>query len=187
MRNLDIAVRLADEGVPLRAIARATQIPSDDLRLWLQEAKEEGCLIDLPRDDWPPGYPRDQRALELSRLMTLDRHVVHLLMRQLFSLAPMEIQLFLSLIQNTFIPKDRTGMTPRTMDVHMCKLRQRLRPHGITIMTLWGYGYQLPADDRRRALDYIFGSLGSSPGELKSSQQRSLARALSVSAASSVV
>ena len=67
MYNVDaIAVRLADEGVPLRAIARATNTPSDQLRTKLREARDEGRLLDLPKEDWPPGFPRDQRALQLS-------------------------------------------------------------------------------------------------------------------------
>ena len=65
-----IAVRLADEGVPLRAIARATDIPSARLYETLTLAKMEGRLLELPRDDWPPGYPRDRRSLQLSRLVT---------------------------------------------------------------------------------------------------------------------
>src|SRR3954465_15888923 len=62
---VDFAIRLADEGVPLRAIARATKIPSEELRTALEEARDDGRLIELPRDDWPPGFPRDQRALQL--------------------------------------------------------------------------------------------------------------------------
>ena len=65
-----IAVKLADEGVPLRAIARATAIPSATLYEVLIEARTEGRLLALPRDDWPPGCPRDQRSLQLSRLVS---------------------------------------------------------------------------------------------------------------------
>jgi hypothetical protein len=58
-----IAVAMADEGVPLRSIARVTRIPSSDLRERLRDAKDIGDLIALPSlDDWPPGFPRDQRA-----------------------------------------------------------------------------------------------------------------------------
>jgi hypothetical protein len=37
----------------------------------------------------------------------------------------------------------------------MCHIRQRLVPFGITVTTLWGYGYQLSADSRRRIMDLI--------------------------------
>jgi hypothetical protein len=48
-----IAIRLADEGVPLRAIARATNIPSTQLYETLTVARMDGRLLSLPRDDWP--------------------------------------------------------------------------------------------------------------------------------------
>jgi hypothetical protein len=80
----DIAVRLADEGVPLRAIARAVQIPSSSLREQLHEAKSDGRLLELPCDDWPPGFPRDQRSLQLSRLMVEDRFALSLAVERLF-------------------------------------------------------------------------------------------------------
>jgi hypothetical protein len=50
----EVAIALADEGVPLACIARATRIPSDELRDHLLEAREAGRLIDLPRHDWAP-------------------------------------------------------------------------------------------------------------------------------------
>jgi hypothetical protein len=63
----DLALNLAAEGVPLRAIARATDTPSDVVRQQLAEAHACGRLFDLPKEDWPVGVPREQRALQLSR------------------------------------------------------------------------------------------------------------------------
>ena len=67
MLSTDIALYLAIEGVPIRAIARATHIPSSELREKLLDAQSDGRLLELPHDDWPPGFPRDQRALQLCR------------------------------------------------------------------------------------------------------------------------
>jgi hypothetical protein len=64
-----IAVALADEGVPIRAIACATKIPSADLRERLGDAKDIGDLVELPCDEWPPGYPRDKRIVQPARLV----------------------------------------------------------------------------------------------------------------------
>ena len=69
LNSSDIAVRLADQGVPLRAIARAVRMPSSDLREQLHEALSDGRLLELPCDDWPPGCPKDQRALQISRMV----------------------------------------------------------------------------------------------------------------------
>lgn len=37
-----------------------------------------------------------------------------------------------------------------TMDVLVCKLRAALKPHGITIETVWGTGYRLAPDMRAK-------------------------------------
>jgi hypothetical protein len=156
--QLELAVRLADEGVPLRAIARATKIPSDDLRQTLHEAKLEGRLIELPHDDWPPGFPRDQRALQLSRLAVDNKDALVLAIQQLFGLTPTEIQLLLALIQRPMVPK-----SSKTMDVHIHFMRRRLVSFGIVIETLWGFGYQLSDPHRRTAMDLILARVAGQP------------------------
>jgi hypothetical protein len=94
MYNVEaIAVRLADEGVPLRAIARAINTPSDQLRTKLREARDEGRLLDLPKEDWPPGFPRDQRALQLSRMVTRNPEAVTLAANHIFGLTATEVTL----------------------------------------------------------------------------------------------
>jgi hypothetical protein len=59
----EIAIRLADEGVPLRAIARACRIPSSELRAQLEAAHKDGRIVDLPKEDWPPYDVRSRRTV----------------------------------------------------------------------------------------------------------------------------
>lgn len=159
----DFAVRLADEGVPLRAIARATKIPSDDLRDALFEAQRDGRLLELPRDDWPPGFPRDQRALQLSRLVVENRGGLFIAVQQIFHLQMVEVTLLLQLLQHDTMSKKRDDMAVKTVDVHICSMRKKLRPFDIKILTLWGYGYKLPIDQRRRAMDLIIRHVAAAP------------------------
>jgi hypothetical protein len=159
----DFAVRLADEGVPLRAIARATKIPSDDLRDALSEAKREGRLLELPRDDWPPGFPRDQRALQLSRLVVENKDAVFLAVQQIFRLWQSEVPLLLALVQHDTVSKKRDSMTEKTVDVHICRMRKLLWPFEIRILTLWGYGYQMAVEHRRRTMDIILRHVTAAP------------------------
>jgi DNA-binding response OmpR family regulator len=153
----DIAIRLADEGVPLRAIARAIKMSSDQVRERLQMAQAAGRLLDLPHDDWPPGFPREQRAMQLSRLVMDNRDQLLVVIHQIFGLTPIETGLLLILIQHPSLLKDRVAntMTSRTIDVHLCSIRKRLEPHGIQIETLWGQGYQFSPHDRRKVLNLI--------------------------------
>jgi len=150
-----VAVRLADEGVPLRAIARATNTPSDQLRENLKQALATGHLLDLPRDDWPPGFPRDQRALQLTRMVTENREQVTLVMQQLFSLTSTEATLLMSLLQNQNVSKERIDMADNCFKVHIFNIRHRLDSFGIVIDTIWGYGYQLSGQGRHRLMDMV--------------------------------
>jgi hypothetical protein len=150
-----IAVRLADEGVPVRAIARATSIPSDTLRVTLTEARSSGLLLDLPREDWPPGFPRDHRALQLARMARQDRVGLALAVARLFGLTGTETELFVSMLQHDRLSKHHARWSSNAIDVHVCRLRKALHPFNIVVKTLWGHGYQIPPDDRRRAFDLI--------------------------------
>ena len=164
MYNVDaIVVRLADEGVPLRAIARATNTPSDQLRTKLREARDEGRLLDLPNEDWPPGFPRDQRALQLSRMVTQNPEAVTLAANHVFGLTATEVTLLMTLIQSPDVPKERISMAPRTIDVHICHIRKALAPFGIAIGTIWGYGYQLSEPHRRKVMDLILSRVQGAP------------------------
>lgn len=159
----DFAVRLADEGVPLRAIARATKIPSEDLRLQLYEAQQEGRLLELPHDDWPPGFPRDQRALQLSRMVVENKDALFIAVQQIFRLWQSEVPLLLALVQHDAMSKKRDAMVEKTVDVHICRMRKQLRPFEVLIKTIWGYGYQMSVEHRRRTMDIILRHVAALP------------------------
>ena len=158
---LEFAIRLADEGVPLRAIARAIRIPSEDLRLHLIEAKDDGRLIDLPRDDWPPGFPRDQRALQLSRMQTENQDALFVAIQKMFHLTRGEASLLLALVQNMQVSRSSpvADQASKVIDVHVCRLRRYLEPFGVEITTLWGSGYQIATPQRRKIMDLILGEI----------------------------
>jgi hypothetical protein len=152
----DIAVRLADEGVPLGAIARAIEVSSEDLRERLVAAKARGALIELRREDWPPGYPRDERALALSRLVSRNRGGVVFQAARLFGLQPMEVTIFLALLQHEHIGRDHfPGIPTTTLNVYIYSMRRKLKAHSISIHTLWCHGYWISAEDRRRTMKLI--------------------------------
>jgi hypothetical protein len=150
-----IAIALADEGVPLRAIARVTKIPSSDLRERLAEAKDVGSILELPREDWPIGYPRDKRAIQLARRAP-KRPTFEVTVRRLFGLSPVEVRLLLVMLQRDHLNKSAVaGMAGKTVDVHIHHLRRRLEPFGIGVETVWGCGYCMAPADRRRIMDMI--------------------------------
>src|SRR5215831_17372699 len=146
---IDVAIRLADEGVPLRAIARAVNIPSEAVRDHLSQAKHDGRLVDLPREDWPPGCPRDERALQLSRMVRENRETVAYTISKLFSLTTIETRLLLALVHWQVISRERAGLPEGSMDVHIHHLRSKLDPYHVVIETVWGRGYRLSPDNHK--------------------------------------
>jgi biotin operon repressor len=157
--TLPIALRLADEGVPLRAIARAVQVPSPQIYQSLVEARREGRLVSLPRDDWPPGCPRDQRALQLSRLAADNPLLLLQALRELFHLPPVPARLLLRLTQHEILSRDTVDCSPKCLDVNVCSIRRQLRPLGLKIITVRQTGYRLPLADRARVLELILAKM----------------------------
>ena len=151
----NLAVRLADEGVPLRAIARACELPSEDLRIQLTEAVDAGRIVNLPREDWPPGCPRDQRALQLNRLAAKDKDLIDRAAMQVFRLTPTQARLLLLMIQRAEVSRERVGVD---LSVHIHHLRKRLKRFKIAIDTLWGEGYQLSAENQRKVTKLLLAS-----------------------------
>jgi DNA-binding response OmpR family regulator len=152
----DVAVLLALEGVPLRAIARATRTPSEELRAQLQAARSDGRLLELPQhDDWPAGFPRSERALRLSRLVVENKGALLLAIQDIFRLTPAESGILLLLLQHEKLCRSRLEHDSNVLAVHILNMRRRLRVHGLAIQAIYGFGYQLPVEHRHKAMDII--------------------------------
>ena len=159
---------------PCERLPAPCRIPSSDLREQLHEALSDGRLLELPTDDWPPGCPRDQRALQISRMVRENREALHLVAMQLFGLHPERRPGAGEAVGDraTSAGKRCIWRLSRTsdpvsdikiVDVAICSLRKRLEKFGIEIVTLWAYGFQLSSEHRRRAMDLILGCRGA-PG-----------------------
>jgi hypothetical protein len=146
-----VLVRLADEGIPIAAMARAFKRPFDEITNLLKEARLSGKILVLPAADWPPGA--------LNRLPTLPplraNEVENLLgaFCALFNLTPAESRLVGALLVRADCTKDALHVAMaengdptsaiKTVDVVVCKVRKKLRKHGIEITTVWNRGYMI--------------------------------------------
>ena len=162
-----IAIHLADEGVPLCAISRSFKVPSDLVREALHYAKDEGKIIDLPREDWPPNSLRNTRDPVANRKMD-DEDIVFNCVR-LFKVTRQQASLLSVLIRRNEVSKDMMHQIiekcrapnkgdqtdPKMVDVVICNLRKRLKKTGLKIETMWGCGYFMKPDMRTRALELI--------------------------------
>ena len=157
-------VRLADEGVPVRAIARATKLSSEDIRDLIHTATDLGQIVGMPRDDWPAGVSRDTRRPDLGGALRLDDEKMIFNISRLFKVTKLQAALFAVLIKRTEVIKEtlhqviesrrkpnKEETDPKMVDVVICHLRQRLEPFEITIETQWASGYYMTLDMRKKA------------------------------------
>lgn len=166
--TMAVAVRLADEGIPVRAIARALHIPSDEIYDVLRDARDQGQIVELPKDDWPPGSTRATRTVFTGTPLEQEEALRGACSR-FFRATPLETAMLATLLRRDQITKEQLHMVieqnrptpgqdetnPKMVDVMICKLRKKLRPHDVTIETMWGTGYLIPAADRDRAFQLL--------------------------------
>lgn len=160
-----MAVRLADEGIPVRAIARSVKIPSDEVYQMLKDAIARGAIVEMPKDDWPPGSSRSYRTAfngtpleNEEELKIACAHKFKVTRLEAAVLATMlrrntltKQQLHIVIEQNRPTP-GREETTEKMIDVVICHLRKKLKLHSLFIETIWGIGYMIPPADRDRAV-----------------------------------
>lgn len=160
-----IVARLAIEGVPIAAIARAVGFPSTDIRETLDHHLEIGSIAEIPVADWPPTA---RRADRLPAFLQKEPEKVQLFSCQhVLKLTRLEAGFMLVLLRRAEADKetlhyvietqralrrtrpDSSETTdPKMVDVIICKLRKKLKPFGIIIQTLWGHGYYIDETGR---------------------------------------
>jgi len=159
-------VRLADEGIPVKAIARALSTPSDQIYHLLRAAISAGKIIEMPRDDWPPKSRRSAREAFIGTNLENEEDLKCACAR-FFKCSPLEAAMLAAMLRRDQVTKEqlhgviehsRANQTTKEatdqkmVDVMICKLRKKLRPFEIVIETMWGIGYLIPPKCREMAI-----------------------------------
>lgn len=165
----DVAVMLADEGVPVRAIARSIRIPGEDVYEILKTAVGDGRLIEIPRDDWPVGARRNRSPAERV-VLALDDTTLQMTCSSFFKLTRLQAAVFATIIRRPSVTKEQLHQAiennrdanqeptdQKMVDVVICHIRKKLRDYALPIDTVWGIGYSMKLDVRERALHLIEG------------------------------
>jgi len=165
--STDIIVRLADEGVPIGAIARAMRQPSDEIREHIEDAIATGRILETPHSDWPTDSRRNTRAPCTPAEKLDDAHLTMSCIR-LFKITGLQAAMLSVLIRRPEVTKDvlhqvieqRRGQhkeqtDPKMVDVVICHLRKKMKPFDIEIRTIWAKGYCMEADMRAKALQLV--------------------------------
>jgi hypothetical protein len=170
--STQVAIRLANEGIPVNVIARGLEMPAADVRVSLDEALASGRITEMPAADWPPTARRADH-LPPHIAAARDADLVTSFMRA-FKLTKLMASFMLILVKreeadkNTLHraiesqratranrPNNPEETDPKMVDVVICNLRKKLKAFDLTINTLWGRGYYLDTQDRQRALAFV--------------------------------
>ncbi len=159
-----IVLRLANEEVPVNAIARAVQAPSDEVRETIQEAIMYGKVLSMPRSDWHPlqrGNRGENSKLTEEELVSNCQRTFHLTKLHASFLSVLmrrnevtKITLHQIIESCRRQPQDEETDI-KMVDVILCNLRKKLKPFGLQIKTLWSSGYYMEPDVRKKAQDII--------------------------------
>lgn len=164
-RPEDIAVRLADEGIPVRAIARSVRIPSEEVYELLRDAMASGAIIEMPKDDWPAGSNRDQRS-RLHNTLLEQEETLRFACSRFFKATRLQAAILSTLLKRNEVTKqqlhvvieqnrpgdNRDETDPKMVDVLICHLRKKLTLHDVKIETVWGTGYLISPANREKAI-----------------------------------
>lgn len=172
---LDVAaaVRMADEGIPVRAIARTLTTPSADIYELLREAIDQGTILEMPRDEWPQGSVRSTRTLFIGSPLEKDEDL-RLACASFFKASPLEAAMLALMLRRDTVTKsqlhtviENTRANPqgkevtdiKMVDVLICKLRKKLKTHDLYIETMWGHGYAIGKAHRETAVALLLKSI----------------------------
>lgn len=171
-----VAARLADEGVPVAAIARALGLPYADISNVLHDELAQGRIIELPKPDWPPGVTIRSHIPTIAITHKTSSDEIAIACRKMFKLTNLEAGFIVLLLKIEHVTKEKLHnvietqraarasrpddmeMTDQKMvDVIICKLRKKLKvidPEFI-ISTVWAGGYYIDRAVKEKFYAYL--------------------------------
>lgn len=169
--NIDpraVVIRMAHEGIPLKAIMRSLRLEQPVVESLLEKALTAGVIVEMPRDDWPPTSLRRNRVntlmqrpvsltgTTLDRAKMIDETSTLVALQEKLSLPPGLARLLIHFYNNDVLPHERVlsyldtisrkrgePISSKSVEVRVYQLRNALRPYGVTIRNYHGIGYKL--------------------------------------------
>lgn len=160
--HVSIAIRAANEGIPVASIGRILTASFDLVYESLTQALGSGRISTIPKPDWPPSGKWDERNPSVPR--TVDPKDAEFELGKIFKLTRLEAGMLMVLLRcenadktrlhavveeqrnNRQLRPDKSDATdPKIVDVMICKLRKKLTlvSKEVEIKTNWGRGYYL--------------------------------------------
>lgn len=167
---IEEVIRAADEGIPIAALKRIfPEVDKDYIREMLHRAVSSGRLSSMPKEDWPPLVPRDGRTptvtqhkpqeddkeaiMRMARKLKTTKLESSILLVVLRRGSATREQLHVAVENNRGNPDDITDI--KIVDVAVCKLRKKLVPLGLKLITIHSIGYEMDEANRAKAWEMI--------------------------------
>ena len=165
---VDVVLRLANEEVPVNAIARAIQNPSDEVRETIEEAILYGKVLSMPRSDW---HPLQRGNRQVTSDFT-DKEILFNCQR-IFKLTHLHACFLAVLMKRNEVSKiqlhhiiescrkqpQNRETDVKMVDVVLCHLRKRIKPFGLVVKTLHSSGYYMIPEMRKKTQDILLAYL----------------------------
>jgi hypothetical protein len=162
-------INLAYEGVPQRAIARALQLPANEVVEVVADAVARGLIVEPSGSEWPQGSRASRHPAFAGP--PIDEGALLIAATRDLALSKTQAAVFLALVRRKFCTKEvlhgivesrrEAHSTPtdrRIVDVIIFQIRKRLKSR-YAVQTVHGNGYFIPDEDRRRAAEHLLGCL----------------------------
>lgn len=154
-----IVIRLAQEGVPVGAIARALLMYEDEVVAIVDAAVESGAVFASPASDWPEGSRvRDRRPtsppLDLGEMNAADVLQLHHHVRPgVAKFIGLLLQRGFATTADLVVVIGAKGRAPKNIKTYACQARRLLREaYGVDVRSVWGAGYAIADQDREKVV-----------------------------------
>jgi predicted transcriptional regulator len=169
----DVISAFARQGVAIATISRAIAVPESQVNGVCRRAFEKGDIAAMP-----PERTEDVRGAAATELANLRERVetLEFILREtetkrsntedlLLGVAHMsrtESQIMAALLDRGRASRqaiysriygnrnEADQAEPKIVDVMICKLRKKLKVYDVEVNTIWGYGYELDAENARK-------------------------------------
>lgn len=164
---VEIAIRLAEEGVPIAVIGRACKLPFGEVEIELKEAVELGRLLQLPMAHWDKNVLAPTAKVASSNTIHEDTYRL----RRRFGLTPNQANLVALLMRRKGLVRYETLVTSRPrrrrndedaenihriIGANLFWVRQSLSPEGVLIKTYASDGLSMEEPDQQRLINVLY-------------------------------
>lgn len=156
----NLIIRLAAEGVPIGAIARATQREVDYVGAVVAGAVAATRIAAAPADDWSAASGPREPEIEAAALAVIEAKAIELRTWLGFNRGPSRLIAALLVNGSADRPSLARIITDhhanhKLIDVVACEARRKLKAFDITFLTVWGTGYRMDEANRQRLRELL--------------------------------